>query len=501
MSDLKFKPHHRQFVIGSQPFFPDRDWCCRQLDRSIWISYCPNLRIGWARDRDGVIWGLLGLAVQTAIKIDPLTQISQLSSDEVVENYSNWAGRWLSLGNGQIHLDANGLLGCFYGTNSQGETWISSSCVLLAQILQIKTEDPRSLKYSQGISWYTPPRSCFQGIKKLLASQILDFRQNKLIPRPLMPDIAPDRDYEETIGLVRDSLVTALQNLGQQPQKLWLGLTAGYDSRLMLAIACCAEIEFTTFTRVAGRMSLADRILPPQLAKECRIPHLFLRNKPPKEQLARQQLVKEHSADSVSTGDAEPFVMGVRDGLEGIAFGGHGFAIASGFHTLRQLPATFESPQTGAEQIAALFNEPTDSSATAGLQEWLTWVQAHPQQHLDWRDRFFLEQRQAGWLSAKEQVYDLNSLERFPLLNAGRIYSLLLSIPEPQRLGSLVQIALLKQLAPELLKYPFNPPDTHFNRWLKIAVKSRDNPKYLYWKIKDKLLTRGDARKALSDRL
>ncbi len=490
MLDVKFKVHNRQLVIGSQPFYADDDWCCRQLDRSTWISHSPNLRVGYATDKNGVVWGLLGLAVAISANTTPLEQISQLSSDEVIVSYSNWTGRWLLIGNGQIHLDANGLLGCFYGYNSQGEIWISSSCALLGKILQVSNKDSRSLEYGQLISWYTPPLSAFEGIRRILASQILDFKHNKLIHRYLLPKIDRDRHYDETIKLVKDSLVTALQNIGQQPQKLWLGLTAGYDSRLILAIAKSAKIKFTTFTRIADRMSLADRLLPSKLAKEYNVSHVWLRNKPPQEQQIRRELVKQHSWGNVSDGDAEPFVMGVRDALEGISFGGHGFAIASGFHDLRQLPATFESPQTGAAQIAALFNEPIDSSATKGLREWLTWVQTHPQEHLDWRDRFFLEQRQAGWLSAKEQVYDLDSLERFPILNSARIYSLLLSIPESKRLGSLVQVELLKQLAPKLLKYPFNPADTYFNPWLKVAIRSRDRPKYIYWLIKDKLLAK-----------
>ncbi len=486
MSDANFKLHNRQFVIGSQPFLVDDDWCCRQLDRSTWISHSPNLRVGWATDQDGVTWGLLGLAVEISANIEPIEQICQLSSDEVINSYANWTGRWLLIGNGQIHLDANGLLGCYYGWDAQGAIWISSSCALLVKILQVSNFDSRFLEYGRGISWYTPPLSRFAGIKRLLASQILDFGRDRLIHRPLMPDINRDRHDNETIKLVKDSLVTALQNIGQQPQKLWLGLTAGYDSRSILAIAKSAKIEFTTFTRIAARMSLADRLLPAKLAKECDVPHVWLRNKPPKQQQIRRELVKQHSLLNVSEGDAEPFVMGVRDSLEGISFGGHGFEVASGFHDLRQLPATFESPQVGAAQIAALFNEPTDSSATDGLRQWLTWVQAHPQPHLDWRDRFYLEQRQAGWLSAKEQVYDLNSLERWPILNSARIYSLLLSIPEAKRLGSLVQVELLKQLAPELLNYPFNPPDNYFNPWLKVAVRSRDRPQYLYCVIRDK---------------
>lgn len=487
-SDRLPQPHRRQFVIGSSPFRPYDNWCSRQLDSSRWLSYCPDLRIAWGRDTNNIEWILLGLAVQTKTNIEPIAQISQLSTAEVINNYWRWAGRWLFIGNDEIHLDANGLLGCFYGCNSQGEIWLSSSPALLARILETKTKDDRSLRYGHSISWYTPPYSGFKGLKRLLPSQILNFISGEITPRPLMPDIKSSNNYDRTIISVKDALVTALQNLGKQQQPLWLGLTAGYDSRLMLAIAKKAQINFTTFTRVAERMTVADRILPPKLAKECGIPHIFLRHKPPQEQAARRQLVGQHTAGNVSNGDSEPYVMGVRDSLSGISFGGHGFAIASGFHTLRQLPPTFDSPRKGAEQIAGLFDEPADSSAVEGMTEWLTWVQQHPQKNLDWRDRFFLEQRQAGWLSSKEQVYDLTDLIRFPILNAARTYSLLLSIPEAKRLGSLVQVALLEQLAPELLQYPFNPPEDYFNRWLKLAAKTRDNPKYLYWKIKDRVV-------------
>lgn len=196
-------------------------------------------------------------------------------------------------------------------------------------------------------------------ISKLLPSQILDFTSGEIIPRSLMPDINLHGNYEQKITLVKEALVTALRNLAKQKQPLWLGLTAGYDSRLMLAIAIQAEIKLTTFTRIARRMSLADRILPPKLAQQVNIPHLFLRHKPSPEQSLRKQLVKEHSGKNISDGDAEPFIMGVRDSLAGISFGGHGFAIASGFHTLRQLPASFECPRKGAEQIAEfLMNQP-----------------------------------------------------------------------------------------------------------------------------------------------
>jgi hypothetical protein len=224
-----------------------------------------------------------------------------------------------------------------------------------------------------------------------------------------------------------------------------------------------------------------------------------MRNRKPKHNLERKQLVVEHTACQVSDGDAEPFITGVRDGMEGISFGGHGWAIASGFGDLRQLPESVENSQIGAEQIAQLFREPVNSTAVAGLRDWLEWTIKHPQEHLDWRDRFYLEQRQTGWLASKEHLYDLTQLERFPLLNAARNYSLLLGLKESQRLCSLVQKELIRQLAPELLKYPFNPPDSDFSIVRAIATTCRDYPLSGYQRVVK--LGKTKIKRVLVDRL
>ena len=49
-----------------------------------------------------------------------------------------------------------------------------------------------------------------------------------------------------------------------------------------------------------------------------------------------------------------------------------------------------------AQAIAMVCGEPLTSSALAGLEDWLRWVRATPIASLDWRDRMFIEQRQAA---------------------------------------------------------------------------------------------------------
>ncbi|PZD74129.1 hypothetical protein C1752_01449 [Acaryochloris thomasi RCC1774] len=477
--------HRRQFILGPTPVNPNGHWHSVSVSASIDLSHCPELRVGNAQDLDGTRWFLLGLAVETQPhRSAPLVDIAKTTTDKVPELSANWAGRWILLDEKMLYLDASGLLGCFYGQTSEGKTWASSSAALLAEVLSAEVTDPRHLHYETGISWYPPPRSQFLGIQRLLPSQALRLETGNPIPRPLMPAIQPERAYEQGLELIQQSLVTTLKRLSTQNQPLWLGLTAGYDSRLMMALCRVAQIEVKLYTRVAARMSIADQRLPPLLAEVCGYSHTFLRRD--QRFPERQALVEAHSGGQISAGDAEPFVRGDRDQLKGLAFGGHGFAIASGFWRLRELPEVMPNPKTGAKLMAQLFQERETSSATAGLQEWLAWIARHPHPHLNWCDRFFIEQRQAGWLSAKEQVYDLTDLVRFPILNCAYLYALLLSIPESQRLNSLIQEALIRRTVPELLDYPFNPEDLSFGPLQILSTKAHSLPQYLLGKAASK---------------
>jgi hypothetical protein len=481
--------HRKQFLIGPQPYRLNETWNTHPLNNTLWLSCCAALRVIKIIDADGRNWYILGLAVETLPgKLSPQHEIVRAGSDRVPTLYASWAGRWILVGNDTLHLDASGLLGCFYGRGSHGDPWASSSAALLAQILgsdQVPEVDSRSLKYEVGISWYTPPRTRFSHIHRLLPSQVLQLSTGQIQPRSLMPAIQPDCDYSTTLEHIQTCLVTALKQLPAISDSIWLGLTAGYDSRLMLALSQVANVTVKPYTRIAARMSVADRLLPPQLAQTSGYPHILLHRD--RRFPERQALADAHSGGQISSGDAEPFVRGDRDGLQGISFGGHGFAIASGFGNLRTLPLKLNSAAEGAQQIAMLLQEPLDSTATAGLQDWLEWVLAHPEPHLDWRDRFFLEQRQAGWLSTKEQVYDLTDVERFPILNCARLYSLLLSIPAEQRLGSQIQTALLQRLSPPLMAYPFNPTDAYFGLKCVIVAKAKNLPEYIIGKMLSKL--------------
>jgi hypothetical protein len=247
---------------------------------------------------------------------------------------------------------------------------------------------------------------------------------------------------------------------------------------VVLAAAERAGTEYELFNRISPRMSPADRLIPPQIARALDrklVVHRRSRLRSGRTAQERWPMVLAHCAGNVSEGDAQPLLHGVRDTVEGISTGGWAFGVGKAL-SRAEMPATFSDPAEGAERIARGVAEPLDSPAVEALREWLDWVQRTPNDHLDLRDRFYIEQRLAGWQSSKEQVYDMVALERFPVVNSARCYALLLSVDEPLRAVQQHQRDVVERLCPELAGIPANPSVEDLRLSRVIAAKLRDDP-------------------------
>ena len=172
--------HRRQFIIGPKPIFVNERWTSLELAPSLYLSHCGTLPIFNARDLDNESWFILGLAVQTDPgRSDPVTEISSAHTIQIKELYPSWAGRWVLVGNNQLHMDASGMLGCFYriayeNTKRAQGVWVSSSAALLADEINNGCQKIGNTQLLRGrMNWYPPPVSGFKSIYRLLPSQVL----------------------------------------------------------------------------------------------------------------------------------------------------------------------------------------------------------------------------------------------------------------------------------------------------------------------------------------
>ncbi|MGF1477411.1 MAG: hypothetical protein ACFB6S_17850 [Geminicoccaceae bacterium] len=467
--------HRRQFVVGPRPHIPTPDWLFLELSPGLVLSADPDLRIDSATDRNGIRWWLLGAAVDTDAERDtPLAEIGRRNTDAIEALYQGWSGRWVLIGRGELHADATAMLACYHGTSPDGETWASSSPVLIRRILGLpeqadnpQTSDGAGWRPSanatatgavKGISWFPPPHSGTAGVRRLLPSQILDLRRATLRPRPLASSIDDALDDDDLLEALAQAIGVAVEKVAnlEASDEATLLLSGGRDSRLLLSLARSRGLNLRTYTRVHWRASLADRLLPPKLAGMAGYPHRAVCQKG--EIPGRRQVILDHAGYAVSWLSAEEFMDGGSDPLKGVAIAGLSAALGRD----RFLSDAHPQDLKGA-WIAKRFDE-NASDLIEAFDAWLAWRRAHPDPVADMSDCFFLEQRTGGRKGAKEQICDLLRFERVPPLNSTYIFGLVLKLsPELQRKGDWMTL-LIKASMPELLREPINPPDSHFGK-------------------------------------
>lgn len=465
--------HRRQFILGPAPFVVDESWSVVELGPSRCLSYSATLPVEIVQDADGRSWALVGLAFQTdSSRRPPTDELQLMRSGAVEETYRTWSGRWLLMGEDEVHLDACGSLGCVYSTSPDESTpvWISSSPVLVRDLLQAgggRRAAAPPIAHASGMDWYPAPRTRFDGVRRLMPSQILRLARNGPVvtPRPLLPDAPELLTYEDKLAFVAGGLRTALKHVSAREIPVWLALTGGRDSRVLLAAARTAGVELKTFTyeKSLALMRRADRRLPPLLAAAAGYEHRLV----PRQRLSPERLAlfDEHSGGHCAGVDRAYFAHRQWGALPKPAIILRGAAIGVSSMHYRE-NETFSLPRETGDPARAIADAwgferwHADSSAhLSGISEWVEWCREHPDAGYDWRDRFFHEQREGAWRSAIEQGLDLAGYEIMSIANCHSLLAALLSIPPERRAEKRHQVDLVELLMPELAAHPFNPRD------------------------------------------
>lgn len=402
--------HRRQFALGPRPLLEEHV----ELQPGLVLSYDRDLPVE-VNDRGA----LIGVAVPTVAE----------PNDE-----DDWSGRWALVRDGVLIPDATASLAIFYDG-----TFASSSAALLGEG---RTRHP-PLPHGIGMDWYPPPGSAIEGVRRLLPSQALE--NGAPIPRAL-PQPRPG-EPEELLERMRSRLTTALTNLAAKGT-LTLPLTGGHDSRTLLAAAAATGVEVDAYTLEHATISSADRDLPPQLAHAVGVPHRYIRMGASLD-IARLKLWDEHTAGMAVDADRAVFAAGQLDELAKADFDlGDFYEIGRGYYD-HVLPVERDIAETILRELP--------SPRAEDVRAWVAWMQAHPAE-LDWRDRFYLEQRLGGWLAAIDQGLDLAGVSKIHLASCTNFIAEGLSLPYAMRRAGTPHDELIRRMAPKLLEFPVNPP-------------------------------------------
>lgn len=414
-----------------------------ELSSGVYLSHCPLLPSALGQNAT-----LLGIAVQTLDRAPAPEALVRTGAP--LGDTRDWAGRWALIHDGVLELDAAGTLGCFH-RRLGADVWLSSSASLLAALEPSLPVAPAAIAHGRGMDWVPPPAAGIPGLRRLLPSQVIAFDGAIAARGRPQPRRAA---YAELLDELESRLVAAMRQLGRLGGTLQLPLSAGRDSRLLLAAATRAAVPVDAYTFEYDGMTRADRELPASLARAAGVEHRLISPGAVDSELLA--IFDAHTAGLVVDIDRSFFARHQWSEVGGssIDLGGGVFELARCYYHLKLPPLS----EVTVAAVAAAIDENVATSYPEGVAEWAEWLVETADADLDWRDRFYLEQRAGGWLGSIGQALDLVEPARVHLASCAALIEAALGMPDAVRRTGAHHEHLIRRLAPELARFPINPP-------------------------------------------
>jgi hypothetical protein len=355
--------------------------------------------------------------------------------------------------------DASGLLGLFYTWDSSGRLVVTSSLALMQKLIPSCEPYRRKLAW-HGMSWFPLPNSRLQGVKKLLPDQVLDL-EKQIVRRVRRHSIRPlpSNDADAAARLVLESLILIWEQITSRFSKVNLALTAGLDTRTLLASAMAAGVRIQAVTLVHRNVARADMVVPRELSDMCDVQWSLIQSGQFSFQL--RNIYDQHTFLNTNDGDRVWFA---RDMFKWL---GEGDALIRGgaFEIGRARGYGYRFQGLDWERVcddpSSLVNRFRDFGSarleTRQLRDWIAWRDMN-KEDFDWKNVFYRDQRMAGWLSAIEQSLDLVRGTSIQFANSSYIADLLLSVDEEKRRSGKIQRKVIALAEESLLRVPINPP-------------------------------------------
>ena len=462
--------HRGQFVMTCSSAAVQAGWATRPIAQGWFLHHHPtaDVRTG----DDGSI--LIGSAAQ--LRSDqpaPLEVLSRPSFDR--SDTDSWAGRWGIIKGDLVASDVSALLGLVYGETQQGAC-VSSSLALLALLNGDEDIPEHAAMKGWGLDWMPPPLTILPGVRRLLPGQTLRLEQGAVTLGPRAPGLlAAQLTADEATAAFADALVQGLRGFASG---YLLPLTAGLDSRTVLAALHVAGKPFVAFTHQHKAMSHGDRTIPAKLARRSGFEHRAVND-------GAYVREAEGAIDAHSHGQLHQnrhfFAHDHYAALEAhrtwTMLPGGCFEVGRCFYW-PYLPETLPADADDAVEaiIAGLNAREAAPILRDGLRAWLLDLRSRAAAagDADWRDTFYLEQRLAGWLATTEQATDLNGIRKLHIANSRYIFELMLALPPEQRRAGTIQRGAIERLTPNLLHLPVNPrPPIHVRAKAKVGAALR----------------------------
>jgi hypothetical protein len=355
-------------------------------------------------------------------------------------------GRFVVVRYPWLNLDATGTMGVFYF--KKPITIICSSSTSLISEVSGSQVQGRELRWEEGINWDPLPGARIAGLRKLFCDQVLDLRTGHVSTRtvPFAPRIGGRLDgvAEE----LAEYLHLTVQQLAGLDRPIFLGLTAGRDSRTLFSALLHCKVRFEAFTLHRGKNIGTDAQVAGGLCEKYGIRHRLLVSSS-KPRFSELDNLKRHTAGTEGDAAKEDVLGDYYRDLPSNAIVLHGgvFELGRRYYENRLKSVKFAASREVAEGIASAFGE-SSRSVLAPLRAWYRYRRRYPIEGMDYVDLFYLDQRRGGWGAANQQAQDSFGPDQVILANSWKAISLLMSTPANLRRKAVIQMRAAEILLP-----------------------------------------------------
>lgn len=457
--------YRNQFILG--PVFIDAlpSWKRTKIRQSISLMTHPDLNL-YQANHDNTSITLIGYILDPdnpgASDKDIVNGlISEVSNfDGLLDHSGKFGGRWiLIIDDGkQIRLfhDAVGLRQVFYtDADHTSDLWCASQPGMLAERLNLAMDQNAinfisSLEQSNREYWWPGDTCPYKEIRHLLPNHYLDFSTGsscRYWPNGLLKQIS----LEEAAGKTAKTLQGLMESVSNR-YDLAVSLTAGWDSRMVLAAARGIREKVSYVTVRQGRMTRdhADIMVPSALMSKFGLPHDIVES-PTAMDGEFMTTFKKNSpfAHKVWGPDAQAIMK--YNSHSRVAVTGSASEAVRCFYG--RMPKRRVTPQA----LSFLAEMGNDPFATKSFEKWLKGIPDRFNYNV--LDLFYWEQRGGNWLAMCQLEFDIAWKEIFTPFNCRNLLMNMLAVEEKYRKPPKYELYMevMLQLWPEVLSVPINP--------------------------------------------
>jgi hypothetical protein len=466
--DIRLFPN--QFLIGPEVVNRLHGWKTLHVREDIVVNLHPELNAVQVRGTQTSLT-LLGYmldpnepAASDEVILNKLL-LGFTSISDLLESTSTYGGRWVIIATqaeqAWMFADALGLRQAFFTPeHHRGGLWVGSQPGILAEHLGFEMGEA-AIGFTESYSFRTheeyrwPAASTpFKEIRHLLPNHYLDLSIGKGVrywqPAPLESislEAALDRLAHLLPGLVKAA--TMRFNLA-------LGITAGWDSRLVLAASREVKDRLDYVTVRQGRMpnTANDIVIPARLLAGLGLTHTLIKASPYMSTEFGYRFKRSvYLAHDHYGGDAEAILAWSQ--RRKVVMTGSGAEV--GRCSFRAQMPDLDRRRIGGHDLARLQKMDDSPFAIEAFEEWLEGLgDMHGSKLLD---LFEWEQGHGNWLAMTQLEFDSAWQDIFTPYNCRDVLATLLSVEERYRVKPdyLLYRKTIERLWPDVMGEPINP--------------------------------------------